>query len=109
MRYIIYIFLIMFVLVQITGCEKAPIYTGPGTNQLTNIAPRANAGPDLFVWSPVQEATLKGSYSDPENNIKTFSWTKILGPDSFTFSNKESLSTKVSDLEGGVYQFELTV
>lgn len=102
--------MIVLAIIQITGCTKDPPYPGAGMNTLpTNTAPTANAGGDLFVWPPVNEVTLNGSYLDPENNVKYVGWTKISGPSSFKFGNQGSLSTKVSELEPGVYQFALSV
>ena len=36
-------------------------------------------------------------------------WTKISGPVAYRLANENSLSTKVDQLEKGVYQFELSV
>jgi hypothetical protein len=110
MKYLFFLIIIAVSFGQITGCTKDPPYPGAGMNTLpTNTAPTANAGEDLFVWPPVNEVTLNGSYLDPENNVQYVGWTMISGPSSVKFSNQASLSTKVSDLEAGVYQFELSV
>jgi hypothetical protein len=107
MKYLLFLITVAFGL--ITACNKDAIYPGPGTGAPGNRAPNVNAGEDFFVWDPVNEAILSGFYSDPENNVSAISWAKIFGPNSFTFANKESLSTKISGLEKGLYQFELTV
>ena len=60
-----------------------------------NTAPHASAGEDIFVWSPSYLITLRGSYSDNENNVKKVSWAKISGPNSYRIENEDSLSTKI--------------
>jgi hypothetical protein len=87
-----------------TGCKK-----DPPENSRSNTAPIAYAGGDVFVWSPLSESELNGSYSDYENDVKEVSWAKISGPNSYVLENKNSPHTKISGLEKGVYEFELTV
>jgi hypothetical protein len=74
-----------------------------------NTAPRVNAGNDLFIYTIDNDTKLTGSYSDAENNVKEVKWTKISGPVAYRLANENSLSTKVDQLEKGVYQFELSV
>jgi hypothetical protein len=57
---------------------------------------------------------LDGSASnDPEGKINGWLWTKISGPDSFSFNHRSyfdySSRAIVKDLIGGCYQFELKV
>ena len=76
----------------------------------TNHAPVANAGNDTTITSPANTANLDGSKStDPDNNITIYQWTKINGPSSFNIGNANEVTTQVSNLLEGVYQFELTV
>jgi hypothetical protein len=88
---------IVILLIVNSGCVK------------DNTAPILNAGNDQDVFLPVDFCTLNGVVQDRENNIQTISWSKISGPSSFVIEHPGSLSTKVSNLEIGVYQFELTV
>jgi hypothetical protein len=75
-----------------------------------NRAPVANAGADREITLPVHSASLDGSAStDPENNINRYEWTKISGPDAYSFANGSSMSTLVNDLTEGTYEFRLTV
>src|SRR4030095_12215929 len=80
-----------------------------GGGAALNTAPISNAGHDQYVFSPANFCTLNGAAQDLENNIQTILWSKISGPSSFLIERPDSLSTKVSNLEIGVYQFELTV
>jgi len=73
-----------------------------------NNSPVANAGKDTIVYELSTELNGKAS-TDPENNIKTFSWRKISGPSSFHIDYPNAAQTKVAELAEGVYQFELTV
>jgi hypothetical protein len=75
-----------------------------------NRPPVANAGPDQEIILPVNTALLDGSLSsDPDNNISSYSWTKISGPSSYAISNPALVQTPVTNLVEGVYQFEIKV
>jgi len=75
----------------------------------TNTAPQAFVASDQLVFFPTNFCILNGSAYDLENNIKSILWTKVSGPSSFHIEHADSVSTKLSDLTIGVYQFELTV
>jgi len=75
-----------------------------------NHSPIACAGADQTISLPSNTVTLDGSCSsDPDNNISTYSWTKISGPSSFNITNANVPQTSVINLVQGVYQFELKV
>jgi len=74
-----------------------------------NYPPAADAGIDIYVWSPLQDAYLIGSFLDVEKDVTGVSWTRISGPDSYVFENGDSLQTRIRGLATGHYQFELTV
>ena len=79
---------------------------GPGNNN----PPVANAGEDQVITLPSNSVNLDGRAStDPDNNIRSYQWTKISGPSSFTIANPSSVQTQVTNLVEGVYQFELKV
>lgn len=98
-----------------SGCKKVivdPPEDQCDTCQLLlppNTPPNCYAGPDKFVFDPVSFCTLNGVAQDLENNIQTILWSKISGPSSFLIEHPGLLLTKVSNLQIGVYQFELTV
>ena len=60
--------------VYLIGCAK-------DEQQQDNHAPIANAGNDTTIVLPANTAILNASLStDPDNNIKSYQWTKISGP-----------------------------
>jgi hypothetical protein len=74
-----------------------------------NQPPVACAGADQVITLPVNTTTLDGSCSvDPDNNISTYTWAKIMGP-SANIASANTAQTKVTNLTEGVYQFELKV
>ncbi len=77
---------------------------------LPNRPPVADAGPDIQIVLPTNAAYLNGSNSsDPDNNIVSYLWTKISGPQAYTISNANAAQTHAANLEEGVYWFELRV
>jgi len=79
------------------------------TVKAANLLPVANAGSDKSITLPVNTATLLGGGTDPDGNIVSYTWTKILGPSSYNIVNPSSTVTNVSGLVQGIYQFELKV
>ena len=77
---------------------------------VTNHPPVADAGPDQAITLPANTVALDGSASkDPDNNITSYTWTKISGPSSFNIINTNRVQTQANDLAEGVYLFELKV
>lgn len=77
---------------------------------VANLSPVANAGDDITIALPTNNAMLDGSKSaDPENNVLTFEWKKISGPVSCRIVNPKAVQTQVTSLTPGSYQFQLTV
>ena len=75
-----------------------------------NRPPVANAGPDQTINLPTNAVNLDGSAStDPDNNITSYLWIKISGPSSFNIANGNAVQTQLTNLDEGVYQFELKV
>lgn len=75
-------------------------------------APRdvAKAGPDQTIQLPTNSVTLNGSQSiDPTGPLTGISWTKVSGPTGGTITNSGSLTTTVTGLVAGTYEFRLTV
>ena len=80
------------------------------TSTTINHPPVACAGPDQVITLPVNSVLLDGGCStDPDNNILSWSWSKISGPSLFTIINANAAQTPVQNLIEGVYQFELKV
>jgi len=82
----------------------------PDPGFYSNTAPMASVGDMILLLElPDNELILPGAAEDLENNIMTYKWTKISGPDSFIFQNENLRNTRVTGLEKGTYVFELTV
>jgi len=73
-----------------------------------NQAPIANAGPDTTIYLPDDAMVLSGSGVDPDGTIVSYSWNWISGG-AHTLSNSNDPIAAVSNLQQGVYEFELTV
>lgn len=93
-----------------TGCtiDTLPTNIVPHTPEASNAAPNAFAGSDIQVILPTDFVWLSGSYSDNEL-VDHFVWKKISGPSKYILETPNSLRTKVSKLEKGIYEFELTI
>lgn len=74
-----------------------------------NQTPTASAGSDITIVLPTSSTTLNGSGFDPDGNVVGYQWVQISGPTNATIASPATSSTIVSDLEEGVYVFELTV
>lgn len=86
-----------------TGCKD----TIQPTLQV-NTAPEAFAGEDQMI-ALFDDVTLRGWATDSEANIDIKSWKKVAGPASYSIESPGSYETKVTNLEQGTYDFELSV
>lgn len=84
------------VLVTVSGAS--------GGNQL----PVAKAGSDQNITGSSTILDGSGSY-DPDGSIKSYYWTKISGPASYSISNSTQASPTASGLVTGTYEFALAV
>ncbi len=99
--------------IQLTG---SPVFLSePGTNQVPNQLPIANAGADISITLPVNTVTLNGSGSnDPDGTIVKYEWTKVSGPERIDFvpitiTAPGSANTTVLNLIAGTYVYKLRV
>lgn len=95
----------------LASCQKELSCEGcaAGNTNTGNKPPIANAGADQTISLPANSLNLNGSLStDPDNNITSYTWTKISGPD-VIIVNAAAVQTGVTGLVQGVYQFELNV
>lgn len=75
-----------------------------------NQAPVADAGPDIKVYSPINEVQLDGSNSvDRDGEIISYGWSQLSGPNTAVMSSANSAITDVTGLIIGDYKFRLTV
>lgn len=101
------ILLFISCLLVIYSCKKEYSCSSSWTK---NKPPVANAGPDQTITLPITSTIIDGSSSyDSDHNIVSYRWTKILGPSSYMFENQYKISTLISSLTEGAYEFELTV
>ncbi|HEX2848563.1 MAG TPA: T9SS type A sorting domain-containing protein [Chitinophagaceae bacterium] len=75
----------------------------------TNAPPVVNAGSDKAIVLPTSSVQLSGSASDPDGTIASYTWSKVSGPTSYSFSNAAISNPVVSALVAGSYVFKLTV
>ncbi|MCB0327678.1 MAG: DUF5060 domain-containing protein [Bdellovibrionales bacterium] len=76
---------------------------------VTNMAPTANAGPNVVENNPSATVVLNGSGSDSDGTIVSYQWAKVSGP-SITMSGANTATLTLSTLVmNSNYLFELTV
>jgi hypothetical protein len=117
-------FVIVIIMIANIGCKKDPPPTQVNVGQApppppppsppppptrVNTPPHSFAGQDQLIFFPTNFCILNGNAYDAENNIRTILWSKISGPSSVVIENQDSIFTKLSNLEVGVYRFELAV
>ena len=82
---------------------------GSGTAPV-NRPPVANAGADQTITLPINSILLNGTGSnDPDGTIATYAWSKISGPNAGTIATANAVTTNVTGLTQGVYQYRLQV
>jgi len=84
--------------------EVVPLLTGA-----SNLPPVVNAGNDKSVTLPAS-AVLAATANDDglPNGILSFSWSKLSGPGSVSFSSVNALNTTASFSQAGTYELQLT-
>ena len=111
---------VLFVSIIFFSCKKesslngnqppSSVERGRPAGKGKNYPPVANAGPDQTIILTTNSGTLDGSAStDPNNNISSYLWTTISGPTPPTIANPGSVTTQVTNLVQGTYQFKLKV
>lgn len=74
-----------------------------------NALPVVKAGSDQAITLPRRNVYLNGfATQDPGGWIKSFRWTKISGPGSFTIATPSAVGSRVDNLTEGAYIFRLT-
>ncbi|MBL7743379.1 MAG: heparin lyase I family protein [Chitinophagaceae bacterium] len=75
-----------------------------------NQPPVSRAGNDVVMTLPVNSTTLNGNTStDADGTIVSYSWSRISGPATYTFTSAGSAATGLNNLVQGTYVFRLTV
>ncbi len=80
-------------------------------NSAANVPPTAAAGSDQTITLPTNTATISGSGStDSDGTIVSYAWVKVTGsPVAGAITSLSSVSTGLTGLVQGVYNFQLTV
>jgi poly(3-hydroxybutyrate) depolymerase len=74
------------------------------------VPPVANAGKDTAILFPQTSAILNaGGSTAPNGAIQTYTWTQLSGRTQATITAPGSVTTTVSNLKPGIYQFGLTI
>ncbi|MGM0581495.1 MAG: PKD domain-containing protein [Bacteroidota bacterium] len=74
---------------------------------IDNIRPDVDAGPDQFLVLPDNEIVLNGYASDPDGEIVSYLWEKVSGGTA-NLSGANSAALTASNLEEGSYHFRFT-
>jgi len=90
------------------SCDKndEPELTLPGA--IPNTVPTAMADEDIFVFSPDNSVILQGTAEDKEHEKISFEWKMVKSLSAATIENPNIFKTRVSNLDTGEYEFELT-
>jgi hypothetical protein len=73
-------------------------------------APLANAGADTTIALPANSVMLDGSGStDPTGEALTYQWSQVSGPGTATLGSSGDVTTTASQLQAGLYVFQLKV
>ena len=72
-----------------------------------NQAPIVNAGADISIAFPTLFTTLSGNVSDADGKIVDHKWSKISGPLTSVIALPASISSALTGLIPGVYEYEL--
>jgi len=109
MKRTFYILLSSFLLLFLinTACNKED--TISQASPQPNTKPIVYAGQDQTIFLPASAVTLTGSATDAERNINSYVWKQVNGSATAKIEMPQSLTTRVSNLTIGKYEFELTV
>lgn len=99
-------FFFFLLLLNLTAASSPPM-------QITNKAPVISAGVDQTIVLPSNTVTLSGTATDDKlpnpPGVLTITWRQKSGPEVVPFSNRHSLTTKVTFTKAGLFKFELAV
>ena len=87
------------------GCKK----DNSGGLFSHNTAPIVDAGNDIYQIFPITDTILSGKFKDAESNADTYLWKQVYGLVGAVIETPNSITTKLSNLQIGKYDFELTI
>ncbi len=92
-----------------TNSNQVTVTVNPAVTKI-NQPPVAMAGSDTTIYLPDSSFLLNASNSyDPDGNISSYKWQEISGPNNAVASSMNSPEVNISDLQEGIYQFQVTV
>ena len=115
MKKIVNALFVVYVAISLTNTSCNKVIDGADTTLPTPL-PRllspqnvlADANMNITIELPMNFAILNGGvYGSGGNGVKV-KWEKIAGPASYSLISPDSVKTKVTNLEKGVYTFKLT-
>ena len=74
---------------------------------INNSAPTVDAGPSMQTTAPDNSVYLNATVTDSTSGALTYTWSKVSGPGTATFSNSSAVDTKVTMYTVGTYSFQL--
>lgn len=90
------------------GTTTTPPPTDPTNPPTSNRGPVANAGAPQTITLPTSSVTLRGSGSDADGIISSYSWTKTSG-NGGSILTPNAATTNVTGLTAGTYVYNLRV
>jgi hypothetical protein len=78
-------------------------------DDLMNVVPVAEAGPNQTITLPTNTATLAGTGSDADGNVVAYLWSQVSGPAPSVITNPGNPTTTVKFSISGTYVFQLMV
>ncbi|MEO9891022.1 malectin domain-containing carbohydrate-binding protein [Aurantibacter sp.] len=93
--------------ITLTAVTDSPKISG--IEVLETRPPSVNAGEDISIELPINNATLTGTAIDPDGGEVTYLWTQEDGPSSASIVGETTLELAISELIEGDYIFRLTV
>lgn len=73
-----------------------------------NASPIVSAGADQVIYLPTTSVSVTGSASDGDGTIASTMWVKQSGPSGSTVVSPTSLTTSITGLTEGVYEFQFS-
>jgi hypothetical protein len=92
-----------------TNSDRVTVTVNPEVPKV-NFPPIADAGASDTINLPASTYTLDASHSmDPDGTIQSYEWKEVSGPNTVNSSSMNSSEVTISDLQVGVYEFQVTV
>ena len=73
------------------------------------IKPEVNAGTDFYIYEPENSITLQGEATVKGATISKITWSQLSGPKDLNIASPNSLTSEVTGITVGNYEFELLV